>query len=364
MLLPFFRYLFAVAIRASRRAGLVKQHQFAVYGLFENVAGRAGHLLMAALERERGLLVIEERGLPFAAVVAASAVCGAYGELIGMRVFMAFSARFRGSGKLDMYHRKFHVWRLMAVDAGRRSMRSFERKLRIRVVEFFQISPAACGVTCLTSERLARCVKLRHPLGKLPLMHIFVATGATELLEVVRHQLLANGRLVALVAGHSPMPARQWPTRLLVRRQRVARALEGGPSVALFAAIEPGRGGKLPLMLVPMAIHAALELDLVAGCLPRRSVAVGALHLFVRKDQWKFAFCVIGSRVRRWLEAFHRVATLALAAIGALRKLASMRVLVAIHAARKSHRRFEVGALVAGQAWHFKVLASQGVFRL
>ena len=76
---------------------LVKQHRVSVHQLLERVAGRAGNILVAALERERRLLVVEERGLPLVAVVAGGAVVALRAELVGMRILVAFAARYGGA---------------------------------------------------------------------------------------------------------------------------------------------------------------------------------------------------------------------------------------------------------------------------
>src|ERR1039458_712657 len=85
-----------VASLASHRCRLVEQHEFALHRLLENVAGCAGGILMATLEREFGFLVIEERGLPLVAVVATGAIAAACAELVGVRILVALTAS-RGS---------------------------------------------------------------------------------------------------------------------------------------------------------------------------------------------------------------------------------------------------------------------------
>src|ERR1017187_8693961 len=78
---------------------LVKEHQVVAGLLLEGMAGRATNILMAALERKRGLLVIEERGLPLVAVVAGGAIAAARAELVGVRVLVAFAASGGGAGE-------------------------------------------------------------------------------------------------------------------------------------------------------------------------------------------------------------------------------------------------------------------------
>ena len=71
-----------MASLAGRRCGLIKQHKFLAHGPLQGVAGRAGHILVAALERKRRLLMIEKRRLPLDDVMTARAVLGAGAELV------------------------------------------------------------------------------------------------------------------------------------------------------------------------------------------------------------------------------------------------------------------------------------------
>jgi len=114
----------------------VKQNEVSVYELFERVTRGTGDILMAALERESCLLVIKKGWLPFVAVMAGSAIAALRLELVGMRILMAFAALCRGTGELNMQHRQLHVWRLVAIDARHRAVRSQERKLCVLMVEF------------------------------------------------------------------------------------------------------------------------------------------------------------------------------------------------------------------------------------
>jgi len=90
--LPFLWNVRAVAICAGRGTWLVEEHHFFTHRPLQRVAGRTGHVLMATFERKCGLLVIEERGLPLVAVVAASTLVGTRAKLIGVRVFVALDA--------------------------------------------------------------------------------------------------------------------------------------------------------------------------------------------------------------------------------------------------------------------------------
>ena len=120
---------------------LVKEHQVAANGLPEGVASRAGDILMAALERECRLLVIEKRRLPLVAVVAGGAVAAARPKLVSVGVLVALAASDRSALELNVQQGEFHVRRLVAIDAGHGTMRALQREFRPLVVEFRQIFP-------------------------------------------------------------------------------------------------------------------------------------------------------------------------------------------------------------------------------
>ena len=210
-----------MASRTGRGAGLVKQHQVAVHRFLERVAGRTGHILVAALERKRRLLVIEERWLPLVAVVATCAVVPTRAKLVRVRILVALAAGNRGRCELNVEHGKFHVRRLVAVGTSRGSMRAFERELRPSVVELRQILPFLGRVAGFAAQWLALGIQPRHALGELPFVNILVTTGAAEPLEVITRHLRVNQRLVAVVAGDGGMPSHQRPVGLLVLGQRV-----------------------------------------------------------------------------------------------------------------------------------------------
>ena len=135
--------------------------------------------------------------------------------------------------------------------------------------------------------------------------------------------------------------------------------------MALLATIEPGRGGKLALVLILVAIDAQGVFQPVRGRLAGRRMAIGALHLLMRKHQRELGFGVVGRRISGRLPTIDRVATLAAALVCALNELAAMRIrLVAVRAIGKGDRQIEVGALVAGNAAYLAVFAEQRILCL
>ena len=83
---------------------LVEEHLDSVHGLLENVASGTGNILMPTLEREGCLLVIEEGGPPFVAVVAGGAIVRLGAKLIGVWVLVAEAAILGCAGEIDMQH--------------------------------------------------------------------------------------------------------------------------------------------------------------------------------------------------------------------------------------------------------------------
>ena len=92
-----------------------------------------------------------------------------------------------------------------------------------------------------------------------------MATGAVQILPVIDHgrlRLELRRFLVAVGAGHGHVPARQHEVRLLVLGQAECGRLVSLKIVAAIAGVEVRSRGKLPRMLVGVAVGAALELDL------------------------------------------------------------------------------------------------------
>jgi hypothetical protein len=180
----------------------VKEHQIAFHRFFENVACRAGNILMSALERKRRLFVIEQRRPPFIAVVASSAIAGLGPELIRMRVLVALSARNRGMREIDVRHRQLHIGWLVAFGASNGAMRTQQREIRFGVIEFRRIFPYFGGMAKQASDRLAALSRSGHALRELALVHVLMATRATQLNKVIDRGLGSVSRLVAFVARH------------------------------------------------------------------------------------------------------------------------------------------------------------------
>ena len=175
----------SVASLACDRRGLVEEDVLPIYLLLELVAVSAGNSLMAALEGERGLFVIEERRLPFVAVVAGGTVAFLFGKLLAVRIFVALAACLRSLAEVDVQHGAFHVRRLVAIRALHGAVRADEGELRGGVIEGVQILPLLGCVACFAAERIALGILLRHALGKLAVMDVLVAGLAVKLREMI-----------------------------------------------------------------------------------------------------------------------------------------------------------------------------------
>ncbi len=111
--------------RAIPRGWLVEQNRLGADNSRQLVALRAAHILMRTSQRKlRSLVMIEERRLPFHAVVTLRATGHIrFRELLSVDVLMAVLALCRRSFEIHIKKIGFQVGRLVAVHARRRAMR-------------------------------------------------------------------------------------------------------------------------------------------------------------------------------------------------------------------------------------------------
>jgi len=81
-------------------------------------------------------------------------------------------------------------------------MRSQQRKPGQFVIEAAQVVPGSCRVAGFASRRRTRVAARHLAIGELASMHIFVARGTCELLEVIQRRTRAVHRLVALITRY------------------------------------------------------------------------------------------------------------------------------------------------------------------
>ena len=118
---------------AVLRRRLVEEYGLGIYDLGEFVTFRAAHVLVCSTQWEfRSLLVIKQGRLPLHAVVTIGAMSDVgLGELLAVNVLVAVFADSRSHFEIHVHQFGFKIWRLVAVDAIRRLMRTDERKFRL-----------------------------------------------------------------------------------------------------------------------------------------------------------------------------------------------------------------------------------------
>jgi hypothetical protein len=144
LLLPRFRGIGTMARHAVLGCGLVEEHRLGVNNFGQFVTICAFDVLMGAPQGEGGpLVVIEEGGLPFCAVVAVGTGGSVpFGdELLSVDVLVAVLAQHRGDLEIHIHHLRFKVWRFVAVDTGRGPVCSKQGELSLGMVESGEFLP-------------------------------------------------------------------------------------------------------------------------------------------------------------------------------------------------------------------------------
>lgn len=172
------------------RRRLVEEHCLSRHYFRQLMALGAVHILMSTAQREcSSFLVIEKRGLPLHAVVALGTARNVgYGELFPVDVFVAVLALCRRGLEVHVDQLGLKVWRFVAVDARRGTVRSQQHEVRLGVVEARKFLPRLCSVTGFASRGGTIGPRLLHAISKLTFMRISVATGAVEVAPVVHRR--------------------------------------------------------------------------------------------------------------------------------------------------------------------------------
>ena len=214
-----------MAGRAIFWSGLVEEHRFVGDDFVQFVTISTLDVLMCAPQGERSpLFVIEQRGLPFRAVMAV----GAGGsvtlgdELLSVNVLVAVLALHGGGFEIHIDQLGFEVWRFVAVDARRRPMRSEQRELGLGMIESGEFLPRLGAMAGLATDGSFVGAELLHALLELAFMRIVVTTGTVQVLPAIDGGWfwLELGRfLVALGAGYGDVAASQHKAGLLVLGQ-------------------------------------------------------------------------------------------------------------------------------------------------
>lgn len=349
------------------RRRLVEKNLFPVDPLGQFVTLSAARFLMRALQRElRPLVMIEQCGLPFRAVVTVDAtghvvLC----ELLPVDVLVAVFALLWRRLEVDIGELGFEVGWLVAVSARGSAMGAEQREVCLGVVETRQFLPVFGGMAGFAAERLTIDAGNAHALLELSLVRVGVAGCAVEFLPMIDGRFLfADGDrfLVAVGAQDRGMRSRQKEARLLMPREREGGRLVSVKVMALVATVQPRRSGKLRRVPIGVAIGAGLELDLVKRVLTLGDMALLALDLGVSALQGICTRCVLFYAELCGLESIDGVAFGTLASRGAFGKLSVMRVgFVTVYALVERHSLLEIALSVALGAFHLEVFAEEGI---
>lgn len=127
----------AMAGGAIFRSGFVEENSLSGDNPCQFVTFGTAHVLVRPSEgKVRPFVMIEKRRLPLHAVVTFSAAGDIYpGKLISVDVFMAVLALHWSSLEVHVDQLGFKARRLMAIDAGRRTVCPKQRELCFRVIE-------------------------------------------------------------------------------------------------------------------------------------------------------------------------------------------------------------------------------------
>ena len=118
---------------------------------------------------------------------------------------MAFRARDRCTGEIDMRHRQLDNRRLVAFCAGNGAMGTNQREIRSGMIELRHILPFLDRMAEPASNGLAALVQRSHTLSELAFVDVLMATRATQLNKVVNRGLGSISWFVAFVAWHRCM---------------------------------------------------------------------------------------------------------------------------------------------------------------
>ena len=202
-----------------------------------------------------------------------------------------------------------------------------------------------------------------HRRRKFSLMRILVAAHARHVAKMELPVVRTAAFLVAILARHGGMRTLQGKTGSLMIPHAEGGRLKAVHGVAGLAPVGPGSAGELASMRILMAVEAGLEPRAIVDTGSGRRVALGAGQPLVFAGDRVGGSLMTGLGERRWAPARKCVACAAVAAIGAVEKLALVLVLVTIQAFLVSYRSFEIRVPMTLQASHLAMLSIQRKFR-
>jgi len=229
------------------------------------------------------------------------------------------------------------------------------------VVETREIRPGFHRVASFAAGARPVGAKRRHLFAEFPAVRVAVASRAGSILKSVRNNFrrISCGRhFVAFRARDCQVRPGEREPALLMLRDGERRRLESVDRVALLALALVRSRGKLPLVNIGVAIHAAVEWNFVTRRDARRDVALRARHARMLSFERIHGRRVLLHREERRLPAVHIVARRAFAFVLARGELAVVRVgRVAVPTFRERDRLLEISSRMAADTIHLRMLS-------
>lgn len=277
----------AVAIRTFRRHLLVNNDRFASDHACLLVTIITRNVRVPSLQRKMCLgLVIEDRRNPSLRIVAVRAPgLPGFRKLPCVRVFVAILANLRSAFELHLFRPGRH---LVAIPAFHGAMRAQQRELRFGMVVAADVRPGPRIVASFTAQSCAVGTPLRHSVLKFSTMGVLVTADAGDVHEAERQGFILTPGctgFVAIGARHGGMGARQSETRVAMFRDRESGTVEILHGVAAFTVVLVGRGRKLTVVRIFMAIQTRGVFHFVDRVFASGQMAFRALYLYMFSPQ-------------------------------------------------------------------------------
>jgi hypothetical protein len=199
-------------------------------------------------------------------------------KLAAVRIRMAGFAILRRSLELNFVGTGGHLVTFVTRD---RAMSPDQGKFRFRMVEAADVDPGSGAVAGFAAQRSSIGALLGHALLEFALMGVGVAGSARTVLEMKRQNLVrssAEAGFMTIRAGDGHMSPGKRVSGVLVLGNCERRAMKVLYGMAILATILVGRGGKLLIMRILMAIRARRELHFVDRVFSGRCVTLVTSH--------------------------------------------------------------------------------------
>ena len=233
------------------------------------------------------------------------------------------------------------------------------------MIESRELFPGLCRVARLTSGYYSISPHFQHAFLELPLMGIFVAARAAQILPMIdfgRLRLELARLFVTIATSYRNVAAGENEVSILVPRQREGGWLVAVEIVATITRIEKWGTRELSAMPIGVAIRAALKFDFEKSVSSPWYVTLCALNFRVPTLQRVGGGRVLLRSEGGGFPSLHGVTPGALSTARPFHKLPVVRVgLMAIGALLKRQRLLKVTAAMALDTTHVRVLPQQRV---